>query len=174
MLAYQDGDSKAFEVLYDRVADRLYGYLRRRLSSPELVDDVFQNTFSKLHQVRLQYRPPLPVLPWLFTICRTVLIDSVRVQERRRENLDDMSAFSAVEERGNHEQVRSSDLLDGLAGRKTLPAAQRQALELRFQDDLSFEQIAERLKTSPANARQLISRGVQRLRSFVKKERDGT
>lgn len=176
MLAYQEADSRAFEELYDRTAEKLYGYLERRLSSPELVDEVFQNTMAKFHQTRFQYRPPLPVLPWLFTICRTVMIDTLRQQEKRRENFDDdMDKYE-----GNHgtSQPGSPPLSEpafseGVRGLRTLSDSQKEALTLRFEHDLSFEDIARRLETTPANARQLISRALKKLKSFAGKKGEG-
>ena len=50
-----------------------------------------------------------------------------------------------------------------------LPSQQKLAVEMRYIDDKTFEQIAERLKVSPTNARQIISRGVKRLRELVSK-----
>lgn len=170
MLAYQEGNSGAFNELYDRTADKLYGYLERRLSSPELVDEVFQNTLSKFHQTRFQYRPPLPVLPWLFTICRTVMIDSVRQQARRRESLEEnMDAYqdNVLAPSIEGSLVSEPAFSDGVAGLKTLTPTQKEALTLRFEQDLSFDDIAKRLETTPANARQLISRAVRKLKSFA-------
>lgn len=168
MLAYQEGDSRAFDELYDRTADKLYGYLERRLTSPEHVDEVFQNTMTKFHQTRFQYRPPLPVLPWLFTICRTVMIDSIRQQARRRETFEeDMGKYQDQESAPHSETDFMQPISEQLAGLKTLTSSQKEALSLRFEQDLSFEDIARRLETTPANARQLISRAVRKLKSFA-------
>ena len=173
MLAYQEGDSLAFNELYDRMADKLYGYLERRLTSPEHVDEVFQSTMAKFHQTRFQYRPPLPVLPWLFTICRTVMIDSVRQQARRRETFDDdMDKYQKYETVHQPEATLLSQtaFFEGVAGLKTLSESQKDALTLRFENDLSFEEIAKRLDTTPANARQLISRALRKLKVFATKK----
>lgn len=176
MLAYQEGDSRAFDELYDRTADKLYGYLERRITSPEHVDEIFQSTMAKFHQTRFQYRPPLPVLPWLFTICRTVMIDSARKQARLRETFDDdMDKYQDHEAAAQSETSPASQpaFSEGMAGLRTLSSSQKEALALRFEQDLSFEDIAKRLETTPANARQLISRAVRKLKSFATKKGDG-
>ena len=48
-----------------------------------------------------------------------------------------------------------------------LPIQQKMAIEMRFVNNKTFEQIAEILKVSPVNARQIISRGIKRLRELV-------
>lgn len=166
MVAYQEGDDTAFNELYDRASDKVYGYLLRRLPSREVADEVFQNTWIKFHQLRFRYRAPLPVLPWLFTICRTVMIDCLRQQARRSETFEEnMDAFQ-----DNFSAPKTGDDLtfsDGIAGFKILNSSQKEALALRYQEDLSFEDIAQRLQTTPVNVRQLISRALKKLRSFA-------
>ncbi|MCM2323359.1 MAG: sigma-70 family RNA polymerase sigma factor [Oligoflexia bacterium] len=160
MLAYQKGEPSAFEELYRRYSGRVYGYLRNRLADRGALDDVFQAVFLKLHQSRAQYDPAFPFAPWLFTICRTVLTDSLRkTQGGEHPALAQDAALMdapapalvAVEAPGLPE-------LGGLAPQ------QREALELRYLKDASFEEIARKLGTSSANVRQLVSRAVRKLR----------
>ncbi len=172
MLAYQQGDSQAFNALYDRIAHKLYGYLRRRLQSEELIDDIFQAAMAKFHQTRFHYRPPLPVLPWAFTICRTVMIDTIRQRNRRNEDIQDMQAFEAPPSASENEAVSATSLPEQMPGLRTLTGAQKEAVALRFENDFSFEEIATRLQTSPANARQMVSRALKKLKSFALKRTD--
>ena len=168
MLAYQQGDSEAFNALYDRISDKLYGYLCRRVRSQELVDDIFQATMIKFHATRLQYRSPLPVMPWAFTICRTVMLDTLKQQNRRREELRDMQSEPDDQISGSNETGDASRSYEELASIRTLTETQREALSLRYEHELPFEDIAARLQTSPANARQLVSRAVKKIKSLAK------
>ncbi len=156
MLAYRRGEEESFRGLYERYSGRVYGYLRLRLKSRSVVDDAFQTVFLKLHRSRSQYRPALPFAPWLFTICRNVVWDALRAMARRPEEL---SAIG-MEEVAATEPLPSSDLPE----LRALPAERRRALELRFGQELSFQEIADRLETSPGNARQLVSRALRQLR----------
>ncbi|MFH1017756.1 MAG: RNA polymerase sigma factor [Pseudomonadota bacterium] len=156
MLAYQRGDEDSFRVLYGRYAGRVYGYLRLKLSSRSVVDDAFQTVFLKLHQFRGRYRPVLPFAPWLFTISRNVVWDILRSQARSMEDASPMD----IEQASVMQPTPATDLPE-LA---TLTPERRQALELRFGQDLSFHEIAKRLETSPANVRQLVSRSLRQLK----------
>jgi RNA polymerase sigma factor (sigma-70 family) len=49
---------------------------------------------------------------------------------------------------------------------------QQKAIELRYAQDLSFQEIAKKLETSPSNVRQLVSRAVKQLKAVV--SRGGT
>jgi RNA polymerase sigma-70 factor (ECF subfamily) len=78
MVAYQEGNDRAFSVLYNRHSGKLFGYLKNKLKDSHLAEDVFQATFLKLHRNRSRYDPSFPFLPWLFTVCKTVMIDQTR------------------------------------------------------------------------------------------------
>src|SRR5689334_13553329 len=65
MLAYQNGNEEAFQILYQRHHRRVYGYLLAKLKTKQLVEEAFQTTFLKLHQSRHHYDSKLPFTPWL-------------------------------------------------------------------------------------------------------------
>jgi RNA polymerase sigma factor (sigma-70 family) len=160
MFAYQEGDEKAFEVLYRRHSPKVYGYLMKRVRGGQ-AEDLLQATFAKLHQARRQYNPTFPFMPWLFTVCRSVLIDAMRKTYRTKEELN-----PEVLERA---PAAGPDIEEGseLPRLGSLPGNQREALELRYLQGLSFEEIASRLETSPGNVRQLVSRAVRQLRQWA-------
>ncbi len=170
MIAYQEGDSMAFNLLYDRNADLVRGYLRKRISDSALADDIFQGTFFKFHLTRMQYRTPLPLLPWLFTICRSVMIDALRSKGRESKKTIEISkttVTSVQAEQHNLEPV----LLEDTARLKILSEEQKQALLLRYGNDFSFEEIALRLETTPVNARQMVSRALKKVKMHGQKLR---
>ncbi len=155
MTAYQAGDASAFEILFQRHSGKVYGFLVGRIRDRMEAQDVLQTTFLKLHQSRQKYDPRFPFLPWLFTICKNVMIDHFRKAKRRMEILDEEKVAGTAAEPAPEISVPE---LQGLS------LQQRSAIELRFQYELSFEEIAERLQTSSLNVRQLISRGLKKIR----------
>jgi len=157
MQEYQLGNEQAFSILYARYSRKVYGYLLAKLKDPSKADDVFQATFLKLHRTRSRYDASFPFLPWLFTICRNVMIDELR--SKKNEILsDEMDLLPALSPENNAIPALS---LNGL------PPEQRQAIELRYGKELSFDEIAKHLETSQENARQLISRGIRKLRTLL-------
>lgn len=173
MEAYRQGDFEAFEVLYQRHSGKVYGFLRNRLSARTLTDDVFQGTFLKLHQCRKQYDASLPFLPWLFTICRSVMIDALRKTQRSLEvSVEEPTTLENVESSTSSslaqlEAKASSELAGSITGFQKLPAKQQEVLELRYTQELSFEEIASRLNTSPINVRQMVSRAIKKLKQVM-------
>lgn len=158
MNLYKDGESMAFDILYMRHKDKVYGYLKKRLFCEE-VDDLFQLTFIKLHRSRELYDDKYEFLPWLYTISRSVLLDH----------------FKKVKNRPNFTQIP-----DGLESIETdldndldleqfdLAKKEKEALELKFSDDLDYEEMAKKLNTSQANSRKIISRALAKMRNSFK------
>ena len=161
MTQYRLGYEDAFKALYERHSSKVFGYLRAKTASDSLAREIFQITFLKLHATRDRYRSDLPLLPWLFAIARNELIDTMRKKAR---NLEDASGYLPEGAAPSTEEEPQEVKLD------SLPDQQKHAVQMRYQEDLPFEKIAEKLGTSPANARQLVSRGVKALRKIYGKE----
>ena len=160
MRKYQLGDGAAFNVLYERYANRLYGFLINKTKNKTLSSDVFQRTFLKLHQYRSRYDSKYPFLPWIFSICRNELNSTYRQIKKSEE--------AALEvERSSTNEREASIVFDIQESNLTLN--QKEALLMRFQDEASFEEIAAKLDTTGANARKIISRALQQIRRFYGK-----
>ncbi len=161
MTMYQNGNEHAFRKLYGRHSSKIYSFLKKRVQTEEQVQEIYQDVFIKIHSSKHLYNKTLPLLPWLFTITRSVMIDFFRKNKNTRKIMDtfDLNSLPAPTE----------DVLAGSTQLLTdqLPPSQRIAVQMRYIDDSTFEEIAERLKTTPTNVRQIISRGIKRLKQFI-------
>lgn len=161
MKLYQNGEDSAFRVLYDRHSSKVYGFLNKRIRDKEKVAEIYQEVFIKLHRSKDLYKSDLPLLPWIFTVTRSVMLDELRKNKNIEVvNIDDVENKLAAE----IPKDSTSDVLDLL---QNLPEPQRQALEMRYVKDKTFEEIAESLNIKPINARQVISRGLKKLRELI-------
>ena len=167
MRLYQQGEEKAFNLLYQRHSPKLYGYLRLKLKrEPELVDDVLQASFFKLHRSKDRYDSVYPFLPWLFTICRSVMLDTLK-----KRKIETVPLFEEIFEESKDTPSRSQPVLENsvIDEMNLLSGSQKQAIELRYIKEMSFEDIALRMQSSPENIRQLVSRGIRGLRLKLRK-----
>lgn len=165
MVLYQGGSEEAFQVLFSRHSGKVYGYLRSRTYSEQETADLFQEVFVKIHKSKHLYNKSLPVLPWIFSVAHSVWIDGHRKVGRRKEvyGVD----FDGMATEGKNES-RYPDVLPLTQG---LPHQQQIVLQMRYVEEKTFEEIAESLKTSPVNVRQIVSRGIRHLRELLKKEK---
>lgn len=160
MTLYRSGNYEAFECLYQRHSGRVFEYLKRRVSS-EAAKDLLQEIFVKIHRSRDQYLEQYPFLPWLFTITRNQLADFFKQAETKAIKIEiepELIPAEALFQQSDH---------DLTAILSSLPLQQRRAIELRYMNEWTFEKIAEELKTTPSNTRQIISRGIKKLRSLL-------
>jgi RNA polymerase sigma factor (sigma-70 family) len=162
MTMYQSGAEDAFQLLYARHAEKIYGFLKRRVWNEEKASELYQEVFLKMHRSKHLYNVSLPALPWMFSITRSVLVDGLR-RERKFEKDQEFlgNEVLVVPEENRFSEVKS--LI------RNLPEEQRRVVELRFVDEKTFEEIASALSTSPGNVRKIVSRAVGKLKAMAKK-----
>ncbi|MDH3349026.1 MAG: sigma-70 family RNA polymerase sigma factor [Desulfobulbaceae bacterium] len=167
MALYQEGDIEAFNCLYGKYKSLVYGYLYKRVNKRTEVDEIFQDVFLRLHHSRYRYKSEFSFEPWLFTVLRNSLIDYYRKMNKEYLNV----SLDSLEITPLALQFDDKHKIDRLLPNDAdLNEKQRQAIELRYGKDFSFEEIAHRLETTSSNARKLVSRALKRLRKFIKPE----
>jgi RNA polymerase sigma-70 factor (ECF subfamily) len=164
---YQSSDYYAFEILYKRHSGRLYQYLKGKVEV-ETAEELLQETFSRIHKSRAKYNTQYPFLPWVFTISRNILFDHFKKAETQtRQNSFTQDLIELTAENGLAD-FGSIDQLDKAID--VLPDIQKRALKLRYLDDWTFAKIAKEFETTPQNARQLISRGLRKVKSALERK----
>jgi RNA polymerase sigma-70 factor, ECF subfamily len=79
LAAVAKGDQAAFERLYEATRAKLYGVLLRILGTPELADDVMQETYLKVWKTAGSFDPTIASpITWMVAIARNRAIDIVR------------------------------------------------------------------------------------------------
>ena len=89
MSQYAQGDAAAFEIVYEAVAPRIEGYVRRKVRDSARVEDIVQQTFENMHRARGRFIPGSDVLNWAFAIARNLVIDTGK--KAGRESSADMT-----------------------------------------------------------------------------------
>jgi RNA polymerase sigma-70 factor, ECF subfamily len=172
MARYAAGDDVAFGQLFALLAPKLRAFFLRSFVDPALAEDLTQTTFLKLHRARASYRPDLPLKPWLFTIAAGVRRDELRRIYRlpphvREEELE--RAEPQPDERTPFQEPESSNEIEAVrAAVNRLPESQRAVLHLHSHEELTFEQIAQVLGTTPGAVRVRASRAYERLRKWLR------
>ena len=166
MLRYQEGDAQAFDALYAQFAGRVRGYLLSRLRSESLADEALQSVFLKLHRARHKYKRGSEFAPWLYTITQNTLTDRLRSERRNAAAPGHESPEPALESIASPSDAQSTQAhFERLSGHlEKLDSEQRQVLEWRYFQDLSFEVIASKLNITAASARKRVSRALGRLK----------
>ena len=140
-----DGDTVAFEHLFNRYRDAIYRLFVQRLGGVNDADDLLQETFIKVYINLHRYNAEYTFGQWAYTIARNTFIDFVR---RRQDGLSIDDRFAAPassaptpEERFINLQQRTQieHYLERLTPRY------RQLVRMRFFEEYSYEEIAAKL-----------------------------
>ena len=142
-----------FWTLVERHGDELLAHARR-LTGPQHAEDVVQEALLRALRAYPRVRHAEHLRAWLYRITTTTAIDVHRA--RRREVLVDEPPAVAVD------PEHYDGAFDALVA--PLPGGAREALRLRFVEDLDYAGIGGRLGCSPVAARQRVSTAVRTLR----------
>lgn len=174
MAGYQLGDVAAFEILFERYQQRLFGYFMRRLADPELAADLFQRTMLRIHRARHDYDPSRPFGAWAFSIAGNLVKDELKLRSRRpgdaqwTEPSDDAVVAVRDPERELLSKSQVAALREAVAA---LPEKQRDVVVLHKFDGLSFREIAEELGEQVEAVKARALRGYRNLRTRVRSDR---
>ncbi len=162
MERYVDGDAAAFDVLYQRAAPKLFGYILRLTRNRERAEDLLQVTFAKVHRARGSYLRGAPVLPWFIAIARRSFLDERRSAKVRTE---DLSADGTLPEPRGDDEGLGNDVTEALErALDSLPEAYREAITLTKITGLSLAEASEILGATPTALKLRVHRGYVQLR----------
>lgn len=167
----RERDMELLADLVERYQHRLVRYLLYLTGKREYAEDLAQETWIRVLQRGSQYNGRQRFDPWLFAIARNLAIDYLRKKRKAVEAAslpNDPDAVLLLSSSGPspfEAAARSEDAMR-LAGRlQILPPLYREALLLRFQEDLSLAEMVQVLGAPTTTVTSRIYRGLAALRS---------
>jgi RNA polymerase sigma-70 factor (ECF subfamily) len=168
--AVAQGDEKAFATLYDLVAPRVYGLIRRVLRDPGQSEEVAQEVLVEVWRTAARFdRSRGSATSWVFTIAHRRAVDRARSEQASAERTFRSGAASidtpydavADEVAGRLERQQVRRCLDGLT------ELQRQAVTLAYYQGHSYPQVAELVGASLTSVKARMRDGLIRLRDCL-------
>lgn len=168
----QEGDTKVFELLVRLHYQALYHVVFRFMQDHGRTDDVVQESFVKAYRSIHTFRGDSSFKSWVMRIAINTAKNALRASDHRP-TLDIQELQIAVHHRDflNLERGETAELLK-LAIEK-LPARQRQALELRIYEDMSFKDIALAMNSPFDTAKANFRHAVLNLRKVLEASGEG-
>jgi RNA polymerase sigma-70 factor (ECF subfamily) len=153
----------------------LVSYAWRMLGDLEQARDVVQDAFLRLWQQTRGGRPVQQVKPWLYTTCRHAALDLLRRSKAMTIHADDTLSQSEAPTAPPMAAMEHAETCNHLvAAMQHLSPAQREVLVLRFQQDLSYQDIATVTGHSVGYVGSLIHDGLKRLRRHMTEPRESS
>ncbi len=159
-----DGDERALRTLHEQYGRSVFGFLQRLLPDRPTAEDVFQQVMIEAWQRAHTFDASRGSIGgWLLLLARSRAIDELR--RRRPEPMDPHSIADM--------HVADDDLAASMGEWQLaqlldqLPAEERLVLEMRFRQDLSQSEIAERTGLALGTVKTRMNRGLGRLREIL-------
>ena len=158
-----EGDHTAFEYLFNRYREAIRQLLVQRAGSASDADDLLQETFIKVYLHLDRYKVDYTFGQWLYTIARNTFIDYVR---RRQDDLSIDERFSAPASSAPTPEesvirLQQRDQIEHYL--EALTPRYRQLIQMRFFEEYSYEEIAEKLQLPMGTVKTQIHRARERM-----------
>jgi RNA polymerase sigma-70 factor (ECF subfamily) len=167
--AAQQGCTDSFRCLIDRFGGKLVRFLQRRTGCAQDAEDIAQETFIRVYLKLGSYRHIGQFSTWIYTIASRLAVSHHR-RQRPTGPIPDAAAVmdTAAGPTAQLETAERDRHIRRLA--RTLPANQWQAMELRYLEQKTIEDIAQVMGKTQMNVKVLLHRARQNLAAKLRAE----
>jgi RNA polymerase sigma-70 factor (ECF subfamily) len=179
VVEYLKGDEKALELLIQRYLTRVYQFAFKYVQSQDEAEDLAQEVFVKVWKNAKKFKPDFKFKTWVYTITKNACLDFLKKKNRPltfseldteannfgfSDSLADKTP-SALETMQNNEGVKSLAFAV-----EELPPIYRDTVNLRYNEDLKFREIAELLNESVDTIKTRHRRAIKSLKDIFRKK----
>ena len=160
--AVKAGDREAYKAIVERYMRRAYGIAITFVRDPQDALDVSQTAFIRAYRNLKRFDAARPFFPWFYRILRNICLDHLKRARRAREiPLEDVTILSVEAQDHEMKQMLWQAIED-------LPLEQREAVVLRYFEDMSYKEIAETLDKPVGTVMSSLYYAKRRLRAMIR------
>jgi RNA polymerase sigma factor (sigma-70 family) len=160
--------NKGFSLLVETYSQKLYWHIRRLVILHEDADDALQNTFVNVWKSIGNFRNESSLYTWLYTIATN---ESLAIINKRKRNsavsLDDLGSYFANSHEGctwfdgDEAQLKLQNAI------LQLPEKQRIVFNLKYFDEMPYEEMSRVLKTSEGALKASYHHAVKKIEKII-------
>ena len=171
MFREEDSRNYAYNLIVRKYQERLYYHIRRMVITHEDADDVVQNTLIKAWKGLPKFKEEAQLYTWLYRIAtnesitflnkknKRFFIPIVDVEHELSQSLESDEQYS-----GDEIQLTLQKAI------LTLPEKQRLVFNMRYYDEMKYDEIAEVLGTSVGALKASYHHAVKKIENYIKKD----
>ena len=159
---------KAFRIIVDRYGSKLYWHIRRLVIIHDDADDALQNTFVNAWKNLGAFRNESSLLTWLWSIATNEALTLIRKREKNKGvSIDDLGSIFSNSIEGNtyFDGEKASVKLQNAILR--LPEKQRIVFNMRYFDEMSYEEMSSVLGTSAGALKASYHHAVKKIEQYI-------
>lgn len=174
LLKAKSGDQAAFTSLLDMYWNEVYGFMLKRIENETDAEDITIETFSKAFDKLAQYNEEYQFNTWLIAIAKNVHIDMLR---KKRNSLftdmkdhDEDHAHNVADDSpsGEDQIITEQNLSQLLRCIKELKPHYQEVIQLRYFQELSYQEMAKQLNEPLSNIKIKLLRAKKLLAEVIK------
>ncbi|MEC4049851.1 sigma-70 family RNA polymerase sigma factor [Flavobacterium sp. SUN046] len=168
------GDQIAFTYLLDHYWNEVYGFMLKRTENETDAEDIAIETFSKAFDKITMYNPEFQFNTWLIAIAKNVHIDLLR---KKKSSLfveitdeEDHQAYNVADSSPSAEDelITEQNLSQLLQFIKELKPHYQEVIQLRYFQEMSYQEISEQLNEPLSNVKIKLLRAKKLLAEIIK------
>ena len=160
---------KAYTAIIKKYQERLYWHIRRMVVNHDDTDDVLQNVFIRIWKGLENFREDSQLYTWLYRIATNECLTFLDQQKKRASvSLSDL-------ESGLSEKIKADENFDAnklewklQLAIQQLPDKQRVVFQLRYYDEMPYEEMSRVLDTSEGALKASYHHAVKKIEEYIK------
>ena len=159
---------RAYTSIIRKYQEKLYWHIRRMVVDHEDANDVLQNMFIKVWKGLDNFREDSQLYTWLYRIATNECLTFLEQQKKRT------SVSISNEESGLSEKIKADDHFDAnklewklQLAIQQLPEKQRMVFNLRYYDEMPYEEMSRVLETSEGALKASYHHAVKKIEEFI-------
>ena len=166
----EKGDERAFTQAYDRYHKLLYVLAYRYLMNVNMAEDVVQHVFSRLWEFRTELRVGISLKNYLFTMTKNHVLNLIRNENSAITKNYEMAQSAPAYEDNLMEDLEKKELMSNFyKAVDMLPVQKREICLMKVREELTNQEIAERMKLSVNAVKTHYSEALKLLRVHLRK-----
>lgn len=167
----KESQSYGFNLLVRKYQKRLYFHIRKMVLIHEDSDDILQQTFIKAWKSIMLFRGDCQLYTWLYRIASNTCIDFLNAKKKRKHtSIDEVAEkyLNTLEE----DPLFTGDEMEKAFQKALLilPDKQRLVFNLKYFEELKYEEIAEITGTSVGALKASYHHAVEKIKTFIKQD----
>ena len=165
----EHGEERAFRILVEKHSERLYWHIRKIVINHDDSDDVLQNTFVKIWRGLREFRYEAKLFTWMYRVATNEAINFLN--EKRRKTFGNSQEITPMLEN----QLESDCYFCGDSIQRELqkavlklPERQRLVFNMKYFDDMKYEDIAEVLDVAVGTLKATYHNAVKKIEESLK------
>ena len=168
MMAEERTREKGLRLMMDAYQSRLYWHIRRFVVDHDLSQDILQETFIKAYQNFHQFKQDSQLYTWLYRIATNESLQQINKNKKMQKADDEAGAYlaniPAESVKADAEEIQL--LLQNAI--QTLPEKQRLVFNMRYYDDLPYEEMSKILDMSVGTLKTNYHYAKQKIEDYIK------